>query len=248
MTWAGGRATSAQDLLLSELIPRARAGLKFVNVDSDDIDRYLGCLEERVKSGKTGAQWILGSLHEMGEKSTADARYRTVSTAMLHNQKSGAPVHTWELAKLEASPNNLRDSYQTAGQFMSTDLFTVQPHDIVDLAANIMDWKKIRHLLVEDEDGRLVGLLSHRALIRLVARGTRSGIGEHPTVSALMVKNPLTIGPDMPTLEVMKLMRERRVSCLPVLENDKLIGVITEADLIEVSSKLLESYLRDVQP
>ncbi|WP_366526904.1 CBS domain-containing protein [Nannocystis sp.] len=63
-----------------------------------------------------------------------------------------------------------------------------------------------------------------------------------------MVKNPLTIGPEMPTLEVMRLMRERRVSCLPVLEGDKLIGVITEADLIEVSSKLLESYLRDVQP
>jgi CBS domain-containing protein len=163
MTWAGGKTTSAQDLLLSELIPRARAGLKFVNVDSDDIDRYLGCLEERVKVGKTGASWMLASLHEMGEKATADVRYRTLSTAMLANQKTGAPVHTWELAKLETSPGNLRDSYQTAGQFMSTDLFTVQPHDIVDLAANIMDWKKIRHLLVEDEDGRLVGLLSHRA-------------------------------------------------------------------------------------
>ena len=248
MTWAGGTTTSAQDLLLSELLPRARAGLKFVNVDSDDIDRYLGCLEERVKVGKTGASWMLASLHEMGEKGTADVRFRTLSTAMLANQKTGAPVHTWELAKLETSPGNLRDSYQTAGQFMSTDLFTVQAHDIVDLAANIMDWKKIRHLLVEDEDGRLVGVLSHRALVRLVARGTRSGIGEHPTVAALMVKNPLTIGPEMPTLEVMKLMRERRVSCLPVVEGDKLIGVITEADLIEVSAKLLESYLRDAQP
>ena len=43
----------------------------------------------------------------------------------------------------------------------------------------------------------------------------------------------------------MKLMRERRVSCLPVVEDGKLVGVITEADLIEVSSKLLENYLRD---
>ena len=167
---------------------------------------------------------------------------------MLQNQKTGAPGHTWDLAKIEGAPGHWRDSYQTAGQFMSTDLFTVQAHDIVDLAANIMDWKHIRHLLVEDEAGRLVGLLSHRALVRLVARGTRSGVGEHPTVSALMVKNPLTIGPDMPTLEVMKLMRERRVSCLPVVEGEKLVGVITEADLIEVSSKLLESYLRESQP
>lgn len=247
MTWVGGKKSSAQDLLLHELLPRARAGLKFVNVDGDDIDRYIGCLEDRVRSGRTGAQWILSSLHDMGEKGTADIRFRTVSTAMLSNQKTGAPVHTWQNAPVEAAPTQWRDSYQTAGQFMSTDLFTVQPNDIVDLAANIMDWKHIRHILVEDEEGRLVGVLSHRSLLRLVARGTRSGIGEHPPVSALMVKNPLTIGPEMPTLEVMKLMRERRVSCLPVVEDGKLVGVITEADLIEVSSKLLENYLRDAQ-
>jgi CBS domain-containing protein/gamma-glutamyl:cysteine ligase YbdK (ATP-grasp superfamily) len=245
MTWVGGKKSSAQDLLLHELLPRARAGLKFVNVDSDDIDRYIGCLEDRVRSGQTGAQWILSSLHDMGEKGTADIRFRTVSTAMLNNQKTGAPVHTWQNAQVEAAPTQWRDSYQTAGQFMSTDLFTVQPNDIVDLAANIMDWKHIRHILVEDEEGRLVGVLSHRALLRLVARGTRSNTGEHPPVSALMIKNPLTISPEMATLDVMKLMRERRVSCLPVVEDGKLVGVITEADLIEVSSKLLENYLRD---
>jgi CBS domain-containing protein len=218
-----------------------------VKVDSDDIDRYIGCLEDRVKSGQTGAQWILSSLHGMGEQGTVDVRVRTLSTVMLQNQKTGAPVHTWELAQVQGEPENWRDSYQTAGQFMSTDLFTVQPHDIVDLAANIMDWKHIRHIPVEDEQGRLVGLLSHRALLRLVARGPRSSAPsvERPTVASLMIKNPLTIGPEMPTLEVMKLMRERKVSCLPVLEGEKLIGVITEADLIEVSRKLLESYLRD---
>jgi CBS domain-containing protein len=246
MTWTGGKVWAAQDLLLGELIPRARAGLQFVKVDADDIDRYLGCLEERVKSGRTGAQWILASLHDMGEQGTADVRYRTVATAMLHNQKSGAPVHSWEPAKIQAEPENWRESYQTAGQFMSTDLFTVQPHDIIDLAANIMDWKHIRHIPVEDEQGRLVGLLSHRAMLRLVARGPRTApTAERPTVASVMIKNPLTVGPEMPTLEVMRLMRERKVSCLPVVEGDKLIGVITEADLIEVSRKLLESYLRE---
>ena len=68
--------------IYQELIPRAREGLKFVKVDSDDIDRYIGCLEDRVRSGQTGAQWILSSLHGMGEQGTADIRFRTVSTAM----------------------------------------------------------------------------------------------------------------------------------------------------------------------
>jgi len=245
LSWKG-KPIAARDLLLGELIKTARWGLEHVKVDGADIDRYLGALEERVRKGTTGAQWILGSLHEMGEQGTADIRYRTLSAAMLANQKSGAPVHTWELARLEGEPKTWRDSYQTAGQFMSTDIFTVQPSDIVDLAANIMDWKKIRHILVEDEQGRLVGLLSHRALIRIVARGSRSA-QEGMTVAQLMVKNPLTIGPEMPTLEVMKLMRERGISCLPVVEGEKLVGVITERDLIDVSGKLLESYLRESQ-
>lgn len=246
LTWKG-RTMSAQDLLLGELIQTAREGLKYVNVDSSDIDRYLGTIEERARKNMTGSQWMLNSLHAMGEQGTSDVRYRTLSAAMLTNQKSGAPVHTWDTAKLEGEPKTWRDSYQTAGQFMSTDIFTVQPSDIIDLAANIMDWKKIRHILVEDEEGHLVGLLSHRALIRLVARGAR-GAQDGATVAQLMVKNPLTIGPEMPTLEVMKLMRERGISCLPVIEGDKLVGVITERDLIDVSGKLLESYLRDVQP
>ena len=245
LSWKG-KPIAARDLLLGELIKTARWGLEHVKVDGADIDRYLGALEERVRKGTTGAQWILGSLHEMGEQGTADIRYRTLSAAMLANQKSGAPVHTWELARLEGEPKTWRDSYQTAGQFMSTDIFTVQPSDIVDLAANIMDWKKIRHILVEDEQGRLVGLLSPRALIRIVARGSRSA-QEGMTVAQLMVKNPLTIGPEMPTLEVMKLMRERGISCLPVVEGEKLVGVITERDLIDVSGKLLESYLRESQ-
>jgi len=244
-TWKG-RTMSAQDLILGELLKTARWGLQHVKVDGSDIDRYLGTIEERVRKGTTGAQWMLNSLHAMGEQGTSDVRYRTLSSAMLANQKSGAPVHTWETAKLEGEPKTWRDSYQTAGQFMSTDIFTVQPSDIIDLAANIMDWKKIRHILVEDEEGRLVGLLSHRALIRMVARGAR-GAQDNATVAQLMVKNPLTIGPEMPTLEVMKLMRERGISCLPVCEGDKLVGVITERDLIDVSGKLLESYLRDAQ-
>ena len=45
----------------------------------------------------------------------------------------------------------------------------------------------------------------------------------------------------------LKLMRERGISCLPVVEGDKLVGVITERYLIDVSAKLLESYLRDAQ-
>ena len=52
---------------------------------------------------------------------------------------------------------------------MSTDLFTVHPDDLVRLVANMMDWRDISHVPVEDDDGRLVGLVSHRHMVRLLA-------------------------------------------------------------------------------
>ena len=45
---------------------------------------------------------------------------------------------------------------------MSTDLFTVKPDDLIDLAASVMDWRHIRHVPVEDDEGHLVGLVTHR--------------------------------------------------------------------------------------
>src|SRR5205085_1719885 len=61
-TWAAGKTYPAATLILEQLLPLAREGLKQQNVDSADIDLYLGTLEERVRSGQTGAQWTLKSL------------------------------------------------------------------------------------------------------------------------------------------------------------------------------------------
>ena len=69
--------------------------------------------------------------------------------------------------------SNWEQGYRTVGQFMSTDLFTVQPDDLIDLAASVMDWRHIRHVPVENQQGRLVGLVTHRNLLRLVSHGIR---------------------------------------------------------------------------
>src|SRR5687767_2060862 len=59
LKWLDGKSISATSLILNELLPLARAGLKNARVDSGDIDKYFGVLEERVRRGKTGAQWML---------------------------------------------------------------------------------------------------------------------------------------------------------------------------------------------
>ncbi len=243
-SWIGGRTWTAGALIRDELLPMARDGLAGASIDADDIDRYLGVIEERVDREQTGAQWVLGSLMGMGEKGTPDLRVRKLTATMRELQRSGEPVHTWPLAQLdeERRDDHWRSSYRTVGQIMTTDLFTVQPGDIVDLAASVMEWSHIRHVPVEDEGGTLVGLVSHRSLLRMIARGMTDDMVD---VASIMHTDLVTVSSETLTVDAIKLMREKQVSCLPVVEGGRLVGLITERDLIEVSARLLEDFLRE---
>jgi CBS domain-containing protein len=119
----------------------------------------------------------------------------------------------------------------------------VRPNDLVDLAANVMDWRHVRHVPVEDDEGRLVGLVSHRNVLRLLVRGLPGGSNEAISVSSIMKSNPLTVTPQTPTLEAIKLMRENKVGCLPVVEADRLVGIVTAYDFLIASASLFEKYL-----
>ena len=88
------------------------------------------------------------------------------------------------------------------------------------------------------------GWFSHRALLRLVAQGSGRADDEPVLVESLMRRDPVTVAPDTPTLDAIHRMREDQVGCLPVVRDGRLVGIVTERDLIEVSAKLLERYLK----
>lgn len=252
LTWIGGETIAAPRLILDRLLPDAREGLRVAGIDAADIDRYLGVIEARVRCGQTGAQWALSSVSAMEGKATQEMRCRSLCAAMLEHQRKEEPVHAWPPATVADDAPTLLEGHRTVGQFMSRDLFTVRPNDIVDLAASVMDWRHVRHVPVEDDAGRLVGLVSHRELLRLISRGAAlgreggpaAGAGA-PTVASIMKADPITVTPETPTLEAMRLMRERQVGCLPVVSGERLVGIVTERDLLDVSTRFLESYLRE---
>ncbi len=240
--WFDDRQMTAQELVLDILLPLAREGLTEAGIDSDDIDRYLGAVQKRVERRRTGARWQLESLENMRGQGSAHECLRALTSSMLDQQHSGKPIADWELAEFCRS-QDWRDSYRTVGQFMATDLFTVRPDDIVDFAASLMEWRYVRHVPVEDDSGQLLGLISHRQLLRLIARGGK--MDQSTMVRDIMRPDPLSVSPDTTTVEAIRLMREKRLSCLPVVEDGKLVGLVTEYDLIVVAGRLLESYLAE---
>lgn len=242
LTWVGGETRAAAGLILEHLLPLAREGLKASGIDGADIDLYLGTIEERVHTGQTGARWALRSLTALGTEGTRDSKLCALAAGMLERQQTGEPVHRWPLVEDEG-PSDWSESYRTVGQFMSTDLFTVRPDDLVDLAASVMDWRHVRHVPVEDDEGRLVGLVTHRDVLRLLVRGLRAEGGGAVLVSDIMKSAPVTVTPATPTIEAVGLMRSRGVGCLPVVEDGVLVGIVTAKDFLDASARLFEERL-----
>ena len=91
----------------------------------------------------------------------------------------------------------------------------------------------------------LVGLTSRRDLLRLLARGLLSRGAKEVTVKEIMTRDLLTVTPETPMPEAMALMRRRKVGCLPVVENDRLVGIITAYDFLALSAEIIEKQFGD---
>lgn len=246
LTWIDGRSRTAPDLIRSTLLPQAAAGLRALGIDDDVGERYLGIIDQRVRSGQTGSQWLLDSAAAMRGQGSERERVVHVTAAAIARQEAGEPVHAWPLAGWRERAG-WQGHCSEVRSLMTTDLFTVGADEVLDLAASIMDWQHIRHVPVEDEQHHLVGLLTHRTLLRALARCHGRATAPIP-VSTVMKRELHTVRPDTPTLDAMALMREHRVACLPVVEDGRLVGMLTERDFIKVSSQLLERFLRGTEP
>ena len=128
---------------------------------------------------------------------------------------------------------------------MQTDLFTVQMDESVDLVANLMVWERIHYVLVEDMEHRLVGLVSYRSVMRLFTHGKLGKDSTSVAVSDIMRKNPVTVTPETGTLEAIRIMRQHRIGCLPVVHDGRLVGIVTESHFLEIASELLEEKLQE---
>lgn len=89
LTWLDGHSVPAQDLLCDQLLPRARRGLRSLNVASDDINLYLGVIQGRLETGRNGAAWQRAYIAKHGHDMAALTR------AYRDGARGGAPVHEW---------------------------------------------------------------------------------------------------------------------------------------------------------
>ena len=242
LNWLDGGSMSAPELIRERLLPVAREGLRHRGIRGEDIKRYLGVIEKRVENGQTGADWLLRSYSRMGGDRRRGEILVALTAATYHRQTQGRPVHSWPLAQADEG-GDWRAHYQRIEQYMTTEVFTVQPEDPIDLAASIMDWERVRHIPVEDEQNRLVGLVSYRAIFSFFIRQGGAQRKMEP-VRRIMKPDPITVTPETLTVEAIAIMRREKIGCLPVVQDGRLVGIVTYRDFMGIAGHVLEQQLR----
>jgi len=129
--------------------------------------------------------------------------------------------------------------------YMSSPVTTV-PHDAQLLeAALTLRRTGFRHLAIVDGE-KLVGIITDRDIARFapsmltnISPEEYNAIFENTPLAKVMTRNPLTVNPSTPVREAVKMLHNRKLGCLPVVEGEKLVGIVTVSDMLSFLYRLI---------
>lgn len=138
-------------------------------------------------------------------------------------------------------PESLR-----VGDFMTRAVVTIQPDRLARDAVELMRRRRIRHLPVVDHAGQLVGIVTDRDLRQIVFDpAVRERLAQAAdalrdlTVREIMTWGPVTVSPDTAIVEAARMMHERKIGALPVLAGGRVMGILTERDVLRAFRRVL---------
>ncbi len=225
-----GETVSAADLITNTLLPIAHQGLQNAGIAEQSRVELLGVIEQRIKLNRNGAKWILENFSTMLKGSTANESSRNITEAIYQNQMTSRPVHEWE--DLDPNGEIVPRRFSKARDIMETELYIGKEDDIIELAINMMDWKNIRSIPVENTKNELVGLITPREILKY---HTLSQDEKPETLKEIMTTEFITIPPYASTQEVVDLLGETRASCALVVDGKHIAGVVSESDVVQVA-------------
>jgi acetoin utilization protein AcuB len=124
-------------------------------------------------------------------------------------------------------------------ELMTSAVITASPDTAILDARQSMLKERIRHLLVTEADGSLVGIVTDRDIrLNLPSQATSLSVWEinhlltKLTVGEVMTRTMITIGPDSEARDAAVLMLDHSIGALPVTERGRLVGIITETDIM----------------
>lgn len=223
-----GKEVSAKQLLLKELIPLAHNGLKKCGLQADEIYHYLSVIERRLQT-QTGSQWQINNYRSLLKSMNQGDALISLTQAMHQKQKENIPVCEWEIINTAKAIKERHRNMTFMHQLMSTDLLTVFPDNPLSLVQKMMTWYHVDHILVESKTGKLVGVITSGHIAESLEK--KLNLDKTPA-RKVMKKELITKQPEAEIESCLSLMQSLMISSLPIVQNEKLIGIVTKNDML----------------
>ncbi len=132
------------------------------------------------------------------------------------------------------------------GNRMSKPVYTISPETSLDDALSIMEKEHVRRLPVVDRDGSLVGIVTEQDLIKaspseatLLDKWEIKSLMSTLPVEKVMTRQMITLTEDVLLEEAARIMADKKVSGLPVVRGNKVVGMLTESDIFKVFLEMM---------
>ena len=146
-----------------------------------------------------------------------------------------------ETTHSQTSDSNTSKETATVRKILDTkgkDVFALRPQNTLHEAVVMLKEKRIGALLVKGADGKLLGILSERDIVRRLAETPGQTLPQR--VEDIMTTSVEVCSPDDPLITVLRKMTEGRFRHMPVIENDNIAGIITIGDVVNYRLNELE--------
>lgn len=131
---------------------------------------------------------------------------------------------------------------------MTSELFSLKTTDTLRTARSMMSLARIRHIPIVDKAGAFIGLLTHRDILQAsisrfaeVDRSVQDEIDAGIPIAEIMRTDVTAVSPDLDVRDAAELLLNHKYGCLPVVENSKLVGILTEADFLKLTISLMDA-------
>ena len=197
----------------------------------------LGIIDQRIRKQQTGSIWQVEAFRELTKESSRPLALKTMSQQMIQYQLKNTPVSEWDIpGQKESAPVetvNLHPS-TLVEDIMSTDIFIVHGEDSLQFVHQMMQWKNIHHVPVEDRQGNLIGMITDGLISRMAPN-----LAEQKILAKDIMITPVITADAKDSLEEAGIvLQEHQLSCLPIVYHGKLVGILTEKDLSSIEIPL----------
>lgn len=227
-----GRFQPARNIILNDLLPIAEQGLLQSGCTPHEASDLMKTIRTRAETLQTGSRWQVKQFRELKNNHEPVEAQLELTAILYEKQQQGHPVAEWNITR---PTGNQTSRIRMAEECMNTDILSVREDDPAELVARMMEWKNIHHVPVENQRGELMGLITTTHLKRHVAE---RNIDPSMTAGQIMIRKFHFIVPGTTVMEAMQLMIREQISCLPVLKDGKLCGIVTEKDMERVWKKM----------